>query len=339
MYQKVNLKSIANDLGLSVGTVSRILNGKAKQYRISQQTVELVSEYALRAKYSPNLIAKSLQSSQTYLVGLMIPDIANPFFAQMAKNIEQVAFRENYSIILVDAADDIEIEKQQIENLLNRRVDGIIAAPIGTEFSHFMEIQRRKIPLIFIDRYDKKEHIPFITSDNYQGGYDATKYLIENGHRRIALIKGDHAMMPIQERRRGYQNALQSQGISIDPQLEIGNELSIENGYRSTLELLSLLHRPSAIFALNNLIGLGVLQAFQSLNLTIPDDLSLIVFDDQPYASYLNPPLTTVKQDTEQIGQLAIAFIIQSLKENQAPFTSQVIPTRILFRKSVKNIL
>jgi LacI family transcriptional regulator len=338
MYTKVNLKSIAQDLGLSVGTVSRILNGKAKQYRIGQKTVDLVTEYASKASYSPNLIAKSLQSSQTQTIGLVIPDIANPFFAQMAQQIEQVASIEDFSIILVDSGEQIAKEKKQLKNLLSRSIDGIIVAPVGTEFTHFSEIQQRKIPLIFVDRYDKNGSIPYISSENFQAGFEATQYLIEQGHRRIAIIKGDEAINSVQERHEGYKAALKKYHIPLDPRLQTGDAFSIENGYQSTLQLIRQVDRPTALFALNNLIGLGVLKALQEQSLSIPQDISVIVFDDQPYASFLNPPLTTIKQDIETIGQLAINFIIQTLRLEPVQPTVQLIPTEMIIRKSVRRL-
>ena len=335
MNQKVNIKTLAKELNLSTGTISRVLNGKAKQFRISAETVEIVEKYAKQKGYSPNLLAKGLQASKTFTIFLMIPDIANPFFALMAKNIESAASVANYSILLVDAEEDIEKEKREIKNMISRKVDGIIVAPVGTSFEHFEELNRQKIPLLFVDRYSNDYSIPYITSDNYQGAFDATELFIKNGHNRIAVIKGNDQVEPVIERIKGYVAALNKSGISIDESLILGNEFSIENGYKSTLKLLKFKNRPTAIFALSNLIGLGVLQAIKEMALKIPNDVSIIIFDDQPYVSFLNPAITTVKQNSERIGATAIDFILKKISKKDHNITSLMIPTQLIVRESV----
>lgn len=336
MPKKVNLKTIAEHLNLSPGTVSRVLNGKDKEFRISQETVALVLAYTEKIGYSPNLIAKGLRSSKTFTIGLIIPDISNPFFAIMAQNIENAASKENYSILLVDSQDDENREKAQLRNMISRKVDGIIAAPVGASFHHFEEIRNQGIPLVFVDRYFKNVDIPYISSDNYLGAFEATKYLINNNHQKIVLIKGDEATEPAKERRRGYVDALVEKGVTKDDIGIVGNdEFSIENGYRNTKKLLTVGPLPSAIFALNNLIGLGVLKALKEANLKIPDDISLLIFDDQPYAPFLDPPITTVKQGSEKIGILAMNHMMSIIDKEKGKLRSRLIPTTLIIRESV----
>lgn len=291
MAKKINLKSIAEDLNLTPGTVSRVLNGKAKEYRISDETSSLVMKYAKENGYMPNMIAKGLRSSKTSTIGLMIPDISNPFFALMARNIERFCSDMDYSVLLVDSEENTIREKHQVRNMISRKLDGIIAAPVGAFFDHFLEITNQEIPLVFVDRYFSDASIPYVSSDNFLGGYQATEYLIDNGHKDIALIMGDETIEPVKERRKGYYAALEDSGFEKEKQCVLGDSFSIENGYFSTLNLLKRKPLPIAIFALSNLIGLGVLQAAKEKNLSIPGDISLIVFDDQPYASFLDPPM------------------------------------------------
>ena len=338
MPQKVTLKSIAADLNLSTGTVSRIINGKAQEFRISKETVEMVLKYAREKGYSPNLIAKGLQASKTFTIGLMIPDIANPFFAIMAKHIERAASLGNYSILLVDAEEDTEKEKRQVNVMISRKVDGIIAAPVGTSYEHFTKIVKQGIPLVFVDRYFKNVDIPYITSNNFQGSFEATRYLIENGHHRIGLLKGDKSAEPVIERRNGYLKALDEAGIVRTVNFETGSEFSFENGYESTMKLLNLSNAPTALLAMSNMIGLGAIKAIKTCGLSIPEEISLVVFDDHPYASYLNPPLTTVKQDSEQMGKLAVDFIMKKIKDATIENQSVELPTRLIFRSSVLKI-
>jgi LacI family transcriptional regulator len=331
------LKQIAKDLNISVSTVSRILNGKGKEARISDATVASVLKYAEEVGYSPNLIAKGLQASQTFTIGLMVPNIANPFFALMAKNIEKWASKAQYSIILVDSDEDVEKEKMQVKNMMSRKVDGIIVAPVGDSYQHFTTIVKQKIPLIFADRYFTDSTIPYITSDNYQGSYDATQELIANGHTRICLISGSSANELVQERTQGFVDALKNADIEVSEDLMLGNSFSVQNGFESTKSVLQLKNPPTAIFAMNNLIGFGVLRAVKELGFKIPETVSLIIFDNHPYLSLLNPSISTVKQNSEKIGEMAVKAILREIT-NDFDIASMKIPTELILRESVRKL-
>ncbi len=331
------LKQIAKDLNISVSTVSRILNGKGKESRISDTTVESVLKYAEEIGYAPNLIAKGLQASQTFTIGLMVPNIANLFFALMAKNIEKWASKAKYSIVLVDSDEDVEKEKKQVLNMMGRKVDGIIIAPVGDSFQHFNKIVKQKIPLIFADRYFTDLTIPYITSDNYQGSYDATQELIANGHKRICLISGSSANELAKERTQGYIDALKNANIEVSEELIVGNSFSVQNGLESAKQVLRLKNPPTAIFAMNNLIGFGVLQATKELGLKIPEPVSLIIFDNHPYLSLLNPSITTVKQDSEKMGEMAVKAILKEINQ-EFDITSMKIPTELILRESIRDL-
>jgi LacI family transcriptional regulator, galactose operon repressor len=333
----LTLKQIAKDLNISVSTVSRILNGKGKESRISDTTVESVLKYAEEVGYAPNMIAKGLQASQTYTIGLMVPNMANSFFAIMAKNIEKWASKAQYSIILADSDEDIEKEKKQVVNMMGRKVDGIIVAPVGDSFQHFNKIVKQKIPLIFTDRYFTDSTIPYITSDNYQGSYDATQELIANGHRRISLISGSRASELAQERTKGYIDALKNANIKISEELLVGNAFNVQNGLESAKRVLQLKDPPTAIFAMNNLIGFGVLQATKELGLKIPEAVSLIIFDNHPYLSLLNPSISTVKQDSEKMGEMAVKAILKEINQ-EFDITSMKIPTELILRESIRDL-
>ena len=331
------LKQIAKDLNISVSTVSRILNGKGKESRISDAMVASVLKYAQEVGYSPNLIAKGLQASQTFTIGLMVPDIANPFFATMAKNIEKWASRAKYSIILIDSDEDIETEKIQVLNMIGRKVDGIIVAPVGDSYQHFTKIVNQKVPLIFVDRYFTDSTIPYITSDNYQGSYDAAQELIAKGHTRICLISGSSANELVRERTQGYIDALKNADIEVSEELMVGNSFSIQNGFDSTKSVLQLKNPPTAIFAMNNLIGFGVLKAVKELGLKIPQAVSLIIFDNHPYLSLLNPSISTVKQNSEKIGEMAVKAILKEIN-HEFDISSMRIPTELILRESIHKL-
>jgi len=327
----LTLKQIAKDLNISVSTVSRILNGKGKEWRISDATVATVMKYAEEVGYSPNLIAKGLQASRTFTIGLMVPDIANPFFATMAKHIEKWASKAKYSIILIDSDEDVEIEKVQVVNMMGRKVDGLIVAPVGDSYQHFTKIAKQKVPLIFVDRYFTDSTIPYITSDNYQGSYDAVQELVSKGHKRICLISGSKANELVRERTKGYMDALKNAQIE---ELILGDSFSIQNGYENTKTVLQLKNPPTAIFAMNNLIGFGVLKAIKELGLKIPQAISLIIFDNHPYLSLLNPSISTVKQNSEKIGEMAVKAILKEINQ-EFDSSSMRIPTELMLRDSI----
>ncbi|MEZ4810720.1 MAG: LacI family DNA-binding transcriptional regulator [Allomuricauda sp.] len=331
------LKQIAEDLNISASTISRILNGKGKESRISDATVAHVLKYAEEVGYSPNLIAKSLQASQTFTIGLMVPDIANPFFATMAKNIENWASRAKHSIILIDSNEDVEKEKKQLLNMMGRKVDGLIVAPVGDSYQHFSKIVRQKVPLIFVDRYFTDSTIPYITSDNYQGSYAATQELIEKGHRKICLISGSSANQLVQERTQGYIDALKNADIELTEKQIVGNSFSVQNGYESTQKVLRQKSPPTAIFAMNNLIGFGVLKAVKELGLNIPQAVSIIIFDDHPYLSLLKPSISAVKQNSEKIGELAVKAILKEINQD-SDISSMRIPTELILRESISKL-
>jgi len=221
--------------------------------------------------------------------------------------------------------------------MLGRKVDGLIVAPVGTSFEHFAEAFKENIPLIFVDRYSKTSNIPYITSDNFQGAYNATKLLIAHGHKQIAIIKGSEFIETGKERKRGFLQAMHEAGFEVDNQLIVGNEFSQENGYDSTMELLkNVIKPPTAILAMNNQIGLGVLKAINEKGLSVPTDISLIFFDEQPYFAYLKTPVTAIQQDSQLIGELAIDYLFKKIDNPDFEFNSQSIPVKIVERSSIK---
>jgi LacI family transcriptional regulator len=264
----------------------------------------------------------------------MVPDIANPFFATMAKNIEKWASRAQYSIILIDSDEDVEKEKIQVLNMMGRKVDGLIVALVGDSYQHFTKIVKQKVPLIFVDRYFTDSTIPYIASDNYQGSYDARQKLIEKGHKRICLISGSSANEVVQERTQGYIDALKNADIEDSEELILGNSFSIQNGFESAKNVLLLKNPPTAIFAMNNLIGFGVLKAVNELGLKIPQVVPLIIFDNHPYLSLLSPSISTVKQDSEKIGEMAVKAILKEINK-EFDSTYMRIPKELILRESI----
>ena len=340
MEKKVNnIKELAGKLGVSVTTVSRVLNGKSEKFRISKSTRRKVLEAARKYHYSPNRIARGLKLEKTETIGLIIPDIANPYFGSIAKTIEMEAHKSGYSIILSDSLDDINTEAELLQLLTGRKVDGIIIAPTGKSSKHVTEIQEQGIPVVVIDRYFPDANLPFVTTDNYTGAFLAVQHLIEMGHCRIACIQGINGISANNERVRGYKEALQKNNLEVDEALILGIDFGEKNGYIQTQKVLALTNRPTAIFALSNLISLGTLRALKEAGLTVPDDISIVSFDEQPYSAFLACPMTTVEQPREKIGRLAFDFLLKMINEGTSKkIDNLMLQPRMIFRESVKKI-
>jgi LacI family transcriptional regulator len=247
---------------------------------------------------------------------------------------------KGFSIILCDSREDLSVEKKLINLLLGHKVDGIIIAPVGTNFDHLVGIYESGLSIVIVDRYSPELHIPYITSDNYGGAFDAVNYLISMVHRKIACIQGIKESQPNKERVHGYIDALKQNGIGLDESFIAGEDFSTENGYKQTRVLFSVDDPPTAIFALSNLISLGVIKAVSEMGLKIPGDVSLISFDEQPYSAYLGTPLTTIEQKKFEMGELAVNVILRYIENkvsNNKP-VSMKLKTSLIIRESVKNL-
>jgi LacI family transcriptional regulator len=339
MKQNATLKHIADKVGLSVSTVSRVLNGKSDNYRISKNTQQIVNKAAARLNYSPNLLARGLRLSKTHSIAYIIPDISNPFFASIAKSIEKYARRFGYSILLCDSEENTDIEKTIIRIMLERKVDGLIISPVGLELSHLVQVIKKKIPLVLLDRYFPELNVSYVTSDNVQGAFDAVSLMIENGHERIACIQGLKNTSPNNDRLKGFKDAHKKHNISIDRSLIVGDSFGEQNGYIETKLLLKRKIKPTAIFAVSNLISLGALRALEEEGYKVPDNISMVSFDDQPYSNYLSTPMTTVAQQNAQIGQIATKLLIDQIDSKvQIEPQGIFLPTMLVVRNSIKKI-
>ena len=332
--QKETLITIAERTGFSISTVSRVLNGKAQKYRIADQTVKTITEEARKCNYQPNLTAQSLRTKRTNTIGLMVPSIDNPFFANIANVVIHEARLYKYTVILIDSMENEKDEREGIDSLMSRNIDGIIIVPCGRD-AHSLEEAATKTPIVLIDRYFPETTLPYVSTDNYLGSYNATRMLLESGHRKIRCIQGPPSSITTIERVRGYSEALQSYGIK-DGGMVSGTDFSIQNGYVETKLALAGPEPPTAIFALSNTILLGTLKAVEEAGLNVPDDLSVISFDNYTYLDFLSPAITRVNQPIEEMGILAVKILLQALKNNEPSHTQILLPPNIIVRNSVR---
>jgi LacI family transcriptional regulator len=334
---RITLKTIAEQLGLTPTTVSRVLSGKGDQYRISQKTQRRVRELARKLNFSPNQVARGLRLSKTSTIGLIVPDISNPYFATIAHHVTAEARQRGYSILLCDSQEDTRHEIEAIQLIRSRNVDGLVLCPVGVSDEHLAELVEGELPVVLVDRYYPDLAIPSVTSDNIRGTREATEYLIRHGHNRIACLQGLPDSAPNRDRVFGYREALTQHGIPVDEQLIVGDSFAQRSGYVATRLLLHAEAKFTAIFAMSNQIALGALQALSEEGLDIPNDVSIIAFDDSPYAPYLATPMTVVEQRNEEMGHIAIQLLFARF-EPQKPPQGLLLPTRLIERESVANI-
>lgn len=336
----ITIHDIAAKAGVSLSTVSRVLNGKAKKYRISKQTAALVLEHAESLGYRPNKMAQGLRLRKSDTVGLLVPDISNPFFAYVARIIQTQAYEEGYSLILCNTNEDLATEIEQIELMKSKLIDGLIVMPVGTDYAHLQALLDAGLPLVLLDRCFDALPANSVVVDNYDGALTATRYLIDRGHERIAIIQGLPDTYTNTQRMRGYLDALREHGLPVRDHYIVGRDYRRETGYIETRLLLNLDEPPTAIFTTSDLITLGALQAIAEERLTIPDDISIVSFDDTDFAPFLAAPLTAVRQPKELMGEFAVKMLIDAMNGNGSREKQRVmLKSELMRRASVRNLL
>ncbi len=332
------LKAIAARLGVSVTTVSRSINGQGARYRISEKTQRAVQRLARRLDFSPNPIARGLRLKKTATIGLVIPDVSNPFFARIAHRIAVAARDQRHSVLLADSQEDTDLELEAIGLLMRRQVDGLILCPVGLSDAHLRPMARGRVPVVLVDRHFPRLPLPAVTSDNVGGARQATRHLLDAGHRRIGVLQGLPGTSTNRDRIAGLRVALAARRLPFDPSLVAGDTFLEDSGYRATRRLLRTRPRPTALFAMGNLIALGALRAVAEAGLRLPDDLSLVAFDDHPYAPHVATPITTVAQDVDALGRVAAEVLFARIGGNTSAPVTRTIPTGLVERRSVKTL-
>lgn len=333
----ITIHDIAERAGVSLSTVSRVLSGKAQRYRISRKTQEQVLAVTKALNYQPNKLAQGLRLKKSHSIGLIVPDISNPFFACVTRIIQTTAFEMGYSLIVCNTNEDLATEIAQVELLKSKFIDGFIIMPVGTEYHHLETLIRKKHPLVLLDRCFDELKTHSVVVDNYDGAYRATAHLIACGHEKIAIIQGLPNTYTNSERVRGYLDALRDHHLAANPQLIVGKDYRRENGYIETKFLLSLQERPTAIFTTSDLITLGAFQALAEDHCKIPDDISIVSFDDTDFAPYLIAPLTAVRQPKELMAESAVRLLIEAIDGKRQPEKQRVVlKPQLITRESVK---
>jgi DNA-binding LacI/PurR family transcriptional regulator len=328
-----SLQEVARRARVSIATVSRVLNKSDKVVPETRATVE----QALRdLGYRPSRVARRLRmnTGHAHLVGLIIPDIQNPFYAEIARGVEDAAYASEYALILCNSDENLAKERFYLEVMQAESVDGIVLPPFNDTDAGVVELVKTGIPVVCVDRSHAKVKTDLVEVDNYQGALEAVRHLIERGHRSIALIEGRTQVSTSRERRRGYLDALAANGITPRKELMRAGDFKQESGRILTNELLDLRKPPTALFVCNNLMTVGALSALHQRGVRIPQELALVGFDDLPWAEALDPPPTVVRQPAYDVGRQAMELLLKRIMEpNRLPVTVRLRP-ELVIRKS-----
>ncbi|WP_079527567.1 LacI family DNA-binding transcriptional regulator [Halobacillus hunanensis] len=324
------IKDVAKRAGVAVSTASYALNGIEK---VSAATIDKVLRAAEELNYQKNGFASDLKRTKTNTIALLLSDLSGPYFSELIKGVQEVTASNGFDLI---ACSSVGGEKSTASKFLKeKRVDGaiVLAQNISTEV--IRSSARKDFPIVVLDRKVDNPFVIHVEVNNRQGGYEATEYLIKKAHRSIAYVSGPLNSHDNEERFQGYQQALEDHKIPFQSRLKINGDFTREGGYRSTKMLIAQQKLPDAIFFANDEMAIGGLQAFSEKNIKVPDDISIIGFDDIQLSEYVTPPLSTVRQPKYEAGALSVHMIFQMLagEEVEKSFT---LPTDLVERSSVE---
>ena len=328
----LTIRDVAEEAGVSVSTVSRVLNDKDD---VAPETYERVQDVIQRLGYTSSLAARSMRSRRTNVIGLIVPDVADSFSIQVMKGVNQAIFELDYDLIIYTSGSikkrSAAGREQYFVSLLNGSIaDGvIIVTPAATSFS-------TTAPVVTIDPNNECPECLTIIATNHAGAAAAMEYLIGLGHRRIGFISGRPDLQSAQQRLQGYQDALQQANIPLDPDLITVGDFSTETGHWCARALLSLPSPPTAIFAANDQSAIGAIEAAHEMDLRVPDDLSVVGFDNIPEAVYFNPALTTVDQFIGEMGRVATETLTGLIQGESLESDLYLMPTQLIVRDSCR---
>ncbi|HBZ80884.1 MULTISPECIES: LacI family DNA-binding transcriptional regulator [Brevibacillus] len=309
----ITIKDIAKRANVSTATVSRVINNKSEG--ISPQTREYIQSIIKELNYQPNALARGLITRKTSTIGLILPDITNPFFPDLVRGIEDAANKAGYSVFLGNSDDNAKKEKKYVQLMTEKKVDGIIFSSTAKYSKDlYDELIAADIPVVLIDRGESGDAYSGVYMKNEEGAYMATKHLLEQNHTRIGCISGPPSVQNSQDRVEGYKRALAEAGISVQESWIVSGGYRIDGGYEVAKKMLAD-GEVTAIFACNDLMAIGVYEAAQELGKSIPRDVSVVGFDDIRLISTLMPKLTTIRQPAYQMGKEAAKILIQSIKK------------------------
>ncbi len=326
------IRDVAERAGVAPITVSRVINNSGY---VSPETRARVEAAIEELQYVPNSLARSLRFKRTHTLALVLTDITNPFWTTVARGVEDVASSQGFNVILCNTDESEGKQDEYLKVLLQKRVDGFLLVPASSTPEPIHLIQSQRIPVVVLDRRVPDVQVDVVRGDSEGGGYEITRLLLSMGHRRIAMLSGPKSVSTAADRVAGYRRALAEAGVPSDFEMAYYGEYTQESGYRLAKLALSASPPPTALFAANNFIAIGALQALREAGLRVPDDVSLVSFDDIPPAFVIEPFLTVVCQPAYEMGQAATQLLLSRLS-GEAPEEPQeiVLPVEVIIRRS-----
>ncbi len=335
--KKSSIKDIANASGVSISTVSHVIN---KSKFVSEPTTLKVLRAVKKLDYRPNTIARSLRTKKTRTIGVLLPDISQPFFAQVVRGMEQVATERKYTLVLGCTFYDLEEEKKQINSLLDQSIDGLIFFCGYDSYGHIKDAYNNQVSVVVVDRELTDKSIPSVLIDNKLAMQNAVEYLIEKGHRDIGYITFPFAnQTTVRKRYEGYLKALQENGIKINPDYVIIDDSLRLNELKATYDIMKEKIEnntvPTAYAVLADFLAIGLMKALKDLDYRIPQDISVIGFNNESICDFSEPPLTTVKQPKKLMGLTAMNLLLDIIEDKPIEKYNIILPTTIAERCSV----
>ena len=330
----ITARQIAQLANVSVGTVSHVLNGSASVREVRRKRV---MEAVKSLGYQPSQLARGLRSNLTAMLGMIIPDITNPFFPGVVRGAEDIAYKHGYRLVLCNTDNDSAKEISYLTDLRSFRPSGLLIIPSAPE-ALMRSIRHSDAHIVFVDRCPDQWHGDFVTADNEGGAYQAGLHLLSLGHRKLAVITGPLNVSNAADRLRGFQRAMKEAGISVGPEYIQEARFTRESGYSAALRLLQMLPRPTAIFASNDLLACGTLSAAEHLGLHCPKDVSVVGFDNLEFVEHTAPALTTVHQSGYQIGATACRMLLERIADGNKPPQRVVLATELKVRNSTVRV-
>jgi LacI family transcriptional regulator, repressor for deo operon, udp, cdd, tsx, nupC, and nupG len=306
-----NIQQVAKQAGVSVATVSRVLNG---QNTVSSKTRIKVEDAIKKLNYEPSMLGRNLRNSESRILLILIPTISNPFYLEIIKGIENIAISQNYNILLCETDSNPERENIYFDLVRKKMADGIISMDPAVNVETLKKLAEN-YAIIQCSEYEEGSGIPYVTIDNEEASYRAVKHLIKIGHEKIALMNSDEKYLYARQRKMGYQRALEEHGISLNNEYIIHTQhLGFEYGQQAMKKILNLQDRPTAVFAVSDLLAIGALKEINANGLHVPNDIAVVGFDKIDFSNMTNPTLTTIAQPMYKLGTTSARMLIDKIK-------------------------
>lgn len=328
------IKDIAEDAGVSIATVSRVLNNSQP---VSEELRRRVLESVKKLNYQPNALARSLRTRRSLVIGALVPNVRNPYFTDIVRAVEDLALEAGYVVTICSSDQDLERERRYIETLRHRMVDGVLVAVADRSRSDLSPLVEGGIPVVLADRALDCTTCDMVTVDVRRGAYQAVEYLIARGYRRIGIITGPQSVSTAVGKLEGYREALERYGLPVTPAFIVDGGYTEEGGTKAARQMLAKADPPRAVVVSNNLMALGFFRVVREQGLRVPEDIAFVSFDDSTWASLVTPPVTLVDQPTYEVGKIATELLLNRLQADEADALSPrhvVLQPRMIVRGS-----